>query len=130
MQNQLRTPSSFTPTTPKQRTNGSLTDSMPTTADIQRNDTHSSYSSHSVTTATNTDIAQKTAMAKQDAENAAKRSTLPKNARAPPISAANATKNTKHGTIIAQLELLKCRDSRRSGAIPHQFTVLLELMNQ
>jgi hypothetical protein len=77
---------------------------MPITADIQRNDTHPSYSSHSFTTATNTDIAQKTAKAKQDAENGAKRSTLPKNARAPPISAANVTKNTKHGTIIAQLD--------------------------
>src|SRR5579859_6820851 len=105
-------------------------DSMPTTADIQRNDTPPSYSSHSVTTATNTDIAQKTAMAKQDAENAAKQSTLSKNARALPISAANATKNMKHGTIIAQLESLKRRDSRCSGAIPHQFTVLSELMNQ
>jgi len=104
-------------------------DFTPTTVDTERNDIHPNFSSHNATTATNTDIMQKTAKTKQDVENAVKRNTPAKNATAPRISAANATENTRHGTITAQPESPKPRDSRRSGDKFHQFMAPSELMN-
>jgi len=76
------------------------------------------------------DIALKTAKTMQNAANAAKQSTPLKNATAPQVNAANATEITRHGTITAQLESAKRRDSRHSGDKLHEPTEWEPVVNQ